>query len=936
MRRSVVPVFIAGFVIAAGPFLRADTQEQPVGLVLNATGSKLLRADTETPLSARPGDLLFAGDGLKTETGTASFLFCPAKEIDTLSASGEVRFEAKQPKVRAGKISEQPARACTLPQTLRVAVASQQHYGVSMTRGINKPEVPPTPRDKLSADVTAELAPFDAALAANPKDQAALISEATVFENHKLAANALEMYYKLREQWPDAVWIKSKIFDLEEALAAQASAMTAAAAAGGQTYALLVGISKYAKPELALQFADADASVFSQLLESPRGGGIPPGNILLLTDEKATTAAVRNGFQDFLKRRAGKNDTVVILIAGHGTVEVPGSRNAYILTYDSDPQDLKSTALPMAELQALFEDQLSKVGRVLLFVDVCKAGTIGTIHNTMVSSNVQQLGDAEGDLFGLLASRPKEVSLEGPQFGGGHGVFSYFVIKGMEGAADENHDGNVDANELIKYVSDQVEMATNDKQHPREFGTYDDSMQLSDLRKPGINIAHWRMLFDSRSGEPRYIAAANPAPFFFDDQGAEDLTRFNAAVDAGRILPSDPDNAFGALQALQAQISPEQYQERKNQLEIALENKAQQVLLRYLEGDETPQSRAAFEEGARYMNAARSLTGESLYLEGRQDFFQGRALMFDKKYTDAAPLLEDSVRIDPGGAYGFNALGIAYLEQAQYDKALPAFHDAIRRAQHWSYPLHNAALAYVELGDYKSAIRAYQDAIKLTPQYSYLPYNLGLVYQRLNRRNDAEAAYRKALMLEPNSAEPYNALGTLKASEGKRTEAEQLYREALQKKANLLPARHNLALLLDSEKSRQQEAIDLWRENLRQSPDYLPSRLSLAGALADQGDNAAAIEEYQKVLAEKPDYVGARIALAGLLIKTGENDRALEQLQQVSKQDAQNPEVFEQIGDLEAGRHSTAAARSAYESALALKPGGAIRKRIANKLKALR
>ena len=84
-----------------------------------------------------------------------------------------------------------------------------------------------------------------------------------------------------------------------------------------------------------------------------------------------------------------------------------------------------------------------------------------------------------------------------------------------------------------------------------------------------------------------------------------------------------------------------------------------------------------------------------------------------------------------------------------------------------------------------------------------MPYNLGLVYQRLNRRKDAEAAYRKRLSLAPNSAEPYNALGTLKASEGKRSEAEQLYREALQKNANLLPARHNLALLLASEKDRQ-------------------------------------------------------------------------------------------------------------------------------------
>src|SRR5579863_9538500 len=263
----------------------ADTKEESVGLVLSATGSKLLRADTETPLAARPGDLLFSGDGLRTESGPASFLFCPGKALDTLTPAGEVRLDAKSPKVKTGKISEQPARACTLPQTLRVAAATQQHYGVSMTRGLNKPEVAPTPHDKLAADVQAELALYDAALATNPKDQAALVTEATIFENHKLTANALDAYYKLREQWPDAVWVKSKIFDLEEALADQTAAATAAAKTGGQTYALLVGISKYAKPELALQFANADASVFGKLLESPLGGGVPSGNVLLLTDE---------------------------------------------------------------------------------------------------------------------------------------------------------------------------------------------------------------------------------------------------------------------------------------------------------------------------------------------------------------------------------------------------------------------------------------------------------------------------------------------------------------------------------------------------------------------------------------------------------------------------------------------------------------------------
>jgi tetratricopeptide (TPR) repeat protein len=913
----------------------ADNKDEPVGLVLSAPGSKLLRADTETPLDARAGDLLFPGDGIRTANGPASFLFCPAKTLDTLTPSGEVRLDTKAPKVRAGKVTEQPARACTLPQVLRIADASQQHYGVSMTRGLTKSDIPPTPPSQLPADVQAELAADETVLAANPKDAPALIAEASSFENHKLLANALDVYGKLRDQWPDAVWVKSKIFDLEQTLADQAAVAAAAAPSGGQTYALLVGVSKYAKPELSLQFANADADVFSKLIESPLGGGIPSGNVLLLTDEKATTAAVRNGFQDFLKHRAGKNDTVMILIASHGTVDVPGSKAAFILTYDSDPQDLKSTALGVDELQSLFVEQLSKVRRVLLFVDVCKAGTIGTIHNTTVASNVQQLGDVQGDLFGLLASRPREVSLEGPQFGGGHGAFSYYVVKGLQGAADANHDGTVDADELIKYVSEQVPMATGNRQHPREFGTYDNMMPLSDDRKPGIDIARWPVILDARSGGPLYLAgvpqqAQIPAPSQ-DFLAADD--RFTQAINAGRILPSDPNNAFTALQDLRAVATPAQAQEHENQLRIALENRAQQVLLRYLAGDETPQSEAEFQNGARYMAAARRLTQESLFLEGREDFFQGRALLFDKNFPQAANLLEESVRIDPGAAYGFNALGISYLEQADYTKAIPAFRDAARRAQHWSYPLHNLALAYVETGDYQSAIRAYEEAIRLAPQYSYLPYNLAVVYQRLNRRKDAEMEYKKAEMLAPNSAEPYNALGTLKESEGKRAEAEQLYRQSLQKNADLLAARHNLALLLGTEKGRQKEAIDLWRENLRRSPDYLPSRISLAGALATQNDNPAAIEEYRKVLEAKPDYVAARIALAEVLAKNNDREGALDQFRQVARQNSSDPAVFERIGDLETASQRAAEARMAYQAALDLKPDREMRKRIETKLK---
>jgi len=98
------------------------------------------------------------------------------------------------------------------------------------------------------------------------------------------------------------------------------------------------------------------------------------------------------------------------------------------------------------------------------------------------------------------------------------------------------------------------------------------------------------------------------------------------------------------------------YRELSNQLRIALEDSGQEILLRYLAGDQNPQVRQDFVNGARHMEAARQLTRESLLLEARQDFFEGRALVFEKRFPEGAARLEESIRMDPGAAYAYNAL----------------------------------------------------------------------------------------------------------------------------------------------------------------------------------------------------------------------------------------------------------------------------------------
>lgn len=925
-----------GALLCASAFAQAK-KEDPVGLVMIPGGGKLLRAGTESALTAKSGDILFSGDVVKTEAGPATMLFCPAKASLNLGPSSDMLLSSSAFKVRSGKLAGQTTIAsCFLPQVVRVATASQQHYGISMTRNVASADDKGPQPEAIPPAAAAELAPIDAVLAANAKDQGALVGQAAIFEKYKLKVRAVTVYRTIAAEWKDAVWARGKIFELDEAIADERAAEAAKnATVGGQTFAILVGISKYQKlpQEQWLKFAHADAEVFAKHVKSPRGGGLPAENVILLTNEGATTAALRNAF-NAIKARADKKDTILVLVSGHGTVEIPGSRAAYILTHDTDPQDMKNTALPMAEVQLFITQGLPKIARLAMFVDVSHTDTIGAIKNSAINGQVEKLG-GDGEMLGLMASRPKEMSVEGQEFGGGHGAFSYHLLKGLNGEADKNGDKIVTVNEMIDYVQTKVKETTRDKQHSREFGTMDNAVVLSDANKAGSEITRLPFLFDS-GGEPLYLAQAAPQAAPISSEAQRLIDRFTAALAAGRIMPDAPDSAFQPLQELRSRLSRVQFLMYENQLRIALEDRGQQVLLRYLSGDQVPQTRADFAGGAEFMKAAQILTPESLLLDGRDAFFRGRSLLFDKKYPEAADLLERAVRVDPGGAYSYNALGIAYLEQAKFELAVQAFRDASKRAQLWAYPLGNMALAYGEMGDYNNAIKAYLAAIRLTPQYFYLPYNLGLTYQKVNRRKEAEAAYKQAISLSPDAAEPYNALGSLKATAGKAAEAEKNYKTALEKNPKLLQARENLAQLLSKKADRAEEAIALWRENLKQQADFLPSRLSLAAALEAKGDARGAAGEYRLIVAAQPKYLAARMAFAAALQKAGDADAAASELKAALAIEPESSMIFERIGDLEKARNRPAEAAAAYEAAMKNAGDSGIRKRIRNKMQGKR
>jgi hypothetical protein len=255
--------------------------------------------------------------------------------------------------------------------------------------------------------------------------------------------------------------------------------------AGADKFAVVVGIARYSDTASGLtnlQFADRDAQDFRDFLLSPDGGTFPKENIRLLLNEDATSQNLRSALFTFLTK-AQPQDEVVLYIAGHGAPDPNDPRNLYLLTYDTKLEDMGGTAFPMYQLQDVFT-RVIKAKRVVTFADTCHSyGFSGASAHAKKSNNLvnQYLSHFanDSDRAVITASDISQLSYESDKWGGGHGVFTFFLLKGLHGEADANKDGTVTAGELFSYIHDSVDKATEGNQSPMALPGLAEHLPLS-------------------------------------------------------------------------------------------------------------------------------------------------------------------------------------------------------------------------------------------------------------------------------------------------------------------------------------------------------------------------------------------------------------------------------------------------------------------------
>jgi uncharacterized caspase-like protein len=258
----------------------------------------------------------------------------------------------------------------------------------------------------------------------------------------------------------------------------------------GRKFAVIIGVSQYQFNDAGLnnlRYADADARAVRDFLLKPAGGSFKSSDIVYMENSNATTEAVRDALVRLL-RRAGPNDLVFIYIASHGSPDPYDRRKLYFLMNDTKVANMPKTGLGMSELQEVL-DYVVRAERVVVFIDACHSAGVAGVQ--MVTG--RQLVREENNVINLYASKlsretgravltssdVNEVSEEGPNWGGGHGVFTWALLDGLRGAADVNGDRVVTAGEAFDYVSRTVRRETGSRQNPRALSGMNEDFPLA-------------------------------------------------------------------------------------------------------------------------------------------------------------------------------------------------------------------------------------------------------------------------------------------------------------------------------------------------------------------------------------------------------------------------------------------------------------------------
>lgn len=541
---------------------------------------------------------------------------------------------------------------------------------------------------------------------------------------------------------------------------------------GPQTYALVIGISKYADKGIdALQYAHEDANQFALYLRSQTGTEIPSKNIYLLTNQQATWSAIYQAMDD-IQEKCESGDLVYFYFSGHGDIENNRIfKNGYLLSYSTPRFNYINSAIRIEDLNN-FANTLSvqKNAKVILITDACHSGRLAGSSLSATALVAEQLKTVMHQEVRLSSCLPEEVSFEDRRWGGGRSIFSYYLLKGLKGQADLNNDQKVTVKDLQTYLvsafeNDHVLKAMNEKQTPVVKGQ--SGFVIGEIDSATLNKNQWQdslqtIYTDSgivRKSLPK--RPSNPFQIYLD--------RANISIELlfpYRSLLSLPQSDIhrvildSCIHQIQAEI-PTLYQpeDLKRSEQLIADLKSYQNNL-----DQNPDALKRFYSDLMIRLSNRGQEVINLYTLGDEEELEKlryyKAL--SNHYEDYADMIEFAYRLAEPNKPSSRNLQI----YKHYFRAV-AHRINLFKAENQQQVL-------------QAAYENIQTALNLENKAAYLHLEAGLIDRYLGNLDSAFYHFRKATQISPNWFVPWRYLSTSYFAKGQIDSSRQAIKVATQ------------------------------------------------------------------------------------------------------------------------------------------------------------
>jgi len=430
----------------------------------------------------------------------------------------------------------------------------------------------------------------------------------------------------------------------------------AAASAGArpsfyrESWAIIIGINDYQQwPKLRYCVHDADG--IEQVLISKFG--FKPENVRKLLNGDATRqrimALLGDEFAD--ASRIQREDRVFFFFAGHGATRTlaDGREIGFIVPVDADRSNYYSTAISMNSLRDASD--LVPAKHIYFVMDSCYSGlalTRGAGAFSHDRSYLEEITRRPARQILTAGGSDQQVADDGP---GGHSVFTWALLQGLEGQADLDHNGFITASELGAYVSPIVSSFSR--------------------QTPAVGN-----LVGSEGGE--FVFELQPQPLSSDSQQFDPKAM----------------QLTSQLETLQKEIAAKQAQLLELQQSVQAETAK---LARANETRGTPPSRKPPPAGAYELDR-----------EGQQ-FYR------EKKYDLALNAFQEAVRLKPNDPVLLNNLGFIYYKMDRYDDALGWLEKTLAADPKRKEAHGNIAELYLKLGRKGEAKAHYEQYLALWP-----------------------------------------------------------------------------------------------------------------------------------------------------------------------------------------------------------------------------